>query len=310
MTSQASGLPHAWEIVMGTCSVDGCIRSLSALGWCNTHYQRYKRYGAFEAPDRVAQCGHLVPPHPGPSRRACDECEGPRASRPRQLECPSCSEVFDISPRSGPVPVYCSRRCKDWAAKHPGIALPKARVCKRCGGSISANPRNNYCSLQCGRIARGEILYGPRQQVLCANPDCGAPFLRVWGARQRCCSEKCGKRRWTLQAKAEGRTYHGPWDDRRRESYHRRRALKKAASTGAPVIRSEIGDRDRWKCGLCGAKVNRDLAYPHPMSPSLDHVIPLSKGGAHSPENVQIAHLQCNSEKGNRGGGEQLLLIG
>jgi 5-methylcytosine-specific restriction endonuclease McrA len=145
---------------------------------------------------------------------------------------------------------------------------------------------------------------------VCANPDCSKPFLKVWGAKQRCCSERCGKRRWALQAKGEGRTYREPWSDRRRDAYHRRRALKKATSTGAPVIRDQIGDRDRWKCGICGARVNRDLTYPHPMSPSLDHMVPLSKGGPHSPENVQISHLRCNTAKGDRGGCEQLMLIG
>jgi 5-methylcytosine-specific restriction endonuclease McrA len=46
------------------------------------------------------------------------------------------------------------------------------------------------------------------------------------------------------------------------------------------------------------------------MGPSLDHIEPLSLGGKHVPENVQITHLACNMAKGNRGGGEQLLLIG
>lgn len=36
------------------------------------------------------------------------------------------------------------------------------------------------------------------------------------------------------------------------------------------------------------------------MSPSIDHVIPLSRGGAHAMGNVQSAHLRCNSSKGDK----------
>lgn len=36
------------------------------------------------------------------------------------------------------------------------------------------------------------------------------------------------------------------------------------------------------------------------MSASLDHVVPLSLGGAHTPENTQASHLICNGRKGNR----------
>jgi len=46
------------------------------------------------------------------------------------------------------------------------------------------------------------------------------------------------------------------------------------------------------------------------MSASLDHIFPLSLGGDHVRENVHAAHLRCNISKNNRGGNEQLLLIG
>lgn len=52
------------------------------------------------------------------------------------------------------------------------------------------------------------------------------------------------------------------------------------------------------------------LQYPHPMSPSLDHIEPLSLGGAHDPANVRLAHLKCNNDRSNRGGNEQLMLVG
>lgn len=37
-----------------------------------------------------------------------------------------------------------------------------------------------------------------------------------------------------------------------------------------------------------------------PMSASVDHIVPLSRGGEHSMANVQCAHLSCNSSKGDQ----------
>ena len=36
------------------------------------------------------------------------------------------------------------------------------------------------------------------------------------------------------------------------------------------------------------------------MSVSLDHVVPLSRGGSHTLGNVRCAHLICNIRKGSK----------
>jgi 5-methylcytosine-specific restriction endonuclease McrA len=57
-----------------------------------------------------------------------------------------------------------------------------------------------------------------------------------------------------------------------------------------PVSRREILKRDRHQCQYCGSK--KQL--------TIDHVIPRSKGGKHSWDNVVIACSRCNSCKGDR----------
>lgn len=51
--------------------------------------------------------------------------------------------------------------------------------------------------------------------------------------------------------------------------------------------------RDEGKCGICGLDVPLEEV-------SVDHIIPISKGGEHSYANVQISHLRCNVLKSNR----------
>lgn len=88
-----------------------------------------------------------------------------------------------------------------------------------------------------------------------------------------------------------------------------RRARKRLARVEV-FARREIFERDKWMCHLCRKKVHRKKVSPHPMSPTLDHVIPLADGGEHSRANVRTAHFICNAIKGAGGGDEQLMLIG
>ena len=64
--------------------------------------------------------------------------------------------------------------------------------------------------------------------------------------------------------------------------------------------RIDIYERDGWICQLCKKSVNPKLSFPNPACASLDHVIPLSRGGTHKTSNVQLAHLRCNTSRGNK----------
>ena len=54
-------------------------------------------------------------------------------------------------------------------------------------------------------------------------------------------------------------------------------------------------------CGICGKPVDFSLKYPHPLSPCIDHIIPVSKGGHPSDiDNLQLAHWCCNRQKSDK----------
>ena len=72
--------------------------------------------------------------------------------------------------------------------------------------------------------------------------------------------------------------------DRRREE--RLRAAPRERS-----YRQRIFERDGWICWICGEVVE-------PEDATLDHVVPVSLGGAHTPTNVRLAHGVCNSRRG------------
>jgi 5-methylcytosine-specific restriction endonuclease McrA len=58
---------------------------------------------------------------------------------------------------------------------------------------------------------------------------------------------------------------------------------------GIPLTRRTVFARDNYSCQYCGARAE-----------SIDHVIPRSRGGMHSWDNVVAACRRCNSRKENR----------
>ena len=54
-------------------------------------------------------------------------------------------------------------------------------------------------------------------------------------------------------------------------------------------------------CGICGKPVDKSFKFPHPLSPSIDHIIPVDKGGHPSDmANLQLSHLCCNRFKSDK----------
>ena len=78
------------------------------------------------------------------------------------------------------------------------------------------------------------------------------------------------------------------------------RQARKRANFVEEVEGLVLADRDLWICGLCLEDIDPEVRWPHPESYSIDHIIPLSRGGDHSYANTQSAHLLCNMRKGAR----------
>lgn len=172
---------------------------------------------------------------------------------------------------------------------------PHLLRCKGCGGFFESIRRRAYCAPRC----RPRQPDNPNRE--CERADCTRP-VRAKGL----CANHYNK------AKYSWRELGGNPETRRknlRKKTQRRRALTSDPDAES-IDRDEIGGRDGWRCGLCGKRVDRRLTWPNPRSASLDHIVPLSRGGKHDRQNVQISHLSCNVAKGNRGGGEQLFLVG
>lgn len=77
----------------------------------------------------------------------------------------------------------------------------------------------------------------------------------------------------------------------------RQRCKKYKVPYDSTVRPSLVYLRDKYTCYMCGVKCIKSKEYRIDMA-TIDHVIPLSKGGGHTWDNVRTACMRCNTRKG------------
>ena len=70
----------------------------------------------------------------------------------------------------------------------------------------------------------------------------------------------------------------------------------KRNTTQRDRLRARIA-RSKPACHICGEAIDYTLHYLEPKAFVIDHVVPLTKGGSDTIDNVKAAHRDCNSIK-------------
>ena len=171
------------------------------------------------------------------------------------------------------------------------------RACRHCEADISdKRPQARWCGKKCRWADRPNGGHRTTGTATCA--ECGTTFDTVRGRNTYCGLVCAGRSRILTQDQNETS----------QNSRRRRQRERQARMTGT-YRRRDIFERDGWLCQLCHKPLGKQ-PYPHPQSPSIDHIIPLSQGGMDKRANVQAVHLRCNCAKGAGVCGSQLRLIG
>jgi 5-methylcytosine-specific restriction endonuclease McrA len=161
------------------------------------------------------------------------------------------------------------------------LTVPIVGVCVVCAANFdAARAWSRYCSETC-RTDAHHARNSARRAVIVSRrlvcDECDGAY--EGSSRRRFCSDACATK------------YHRDADRDRRRAVSQGKVSER-------VFRRTVFARDGWTCQLCGRTVDRSVDHPSPLSPSLDHVVPLAAGGSHTYSNVQLAHLGCNIRKG------------
>lgn len=227
--------------------------------------------------------------------------------------CTNCSELIELREpgRQGSQRRICEacRRRRNAAlqrkheVKRKRDRLPygkKSGVCAACGKVVwkGRGSTSSPTCRDCRRDGRGPSFRSAPTWWFCE--ECGE-FFEQSTPRSRFCSRYC--------AYAATRLYADP-RHASRISARKRRA--KHAATWDGVTDEQIWQRDNWTCQLGArclypgqpldqtplSKGTRPSRLKHPLYPTVDHVVPISRGGADTSVNKRAAHLDCNCARG------------
>lgn len=206
-----------------------------------------------------------------------------------------CLRCGTLITSSRPYAKFCSRRCCRIFGHAKRLRERKStNSCKWCGIDIT-NKRSDavYCSDKCRDTAKYAHKGPPPRKPIQPRTDCcgvcGAS-MNGYPKQKKFCSSECYNRAPHVKHRAT-------------VNRHARRA---AGSITLSI--SQLGERDGHLCGLCKKPVDMNLSGSHQMGPTIDHIVPVSRGGTNDELNLQLAHRRCNVAKGNRGA-VQLLLV-
>lgn len=220
-------------------------------------------------------------------------------------ECESEFEWVRAKGVAGRAPEYCSKDCRAKARRVPAASrltpLQRSESARRSVAArwqaMSPEDRSQHSA------ALVNHRYSPQQKAAAAAREAQAATSR--SAPCRYCGEPVGRVNQVRCSKTQCRLAFNA--ERMRTKYSdlvsaqgaRRRMAEKETRTEL-FASVEVYERDNWVCGLCDGEVDQSVKYPDPLSASLDHVVPLSLGGAHTRENTRCSHLVCNMRRGNR----------
>lgn len=95
-----------------------------------------------------------------------------------------------------------------------------------------------------------------------------------------------------------------------RAVWQRQNRLRRAVRARSDRADSrEVFERDGWRCQLCGRRVRLTKGPRAARRAVVDHIVPLSRGGTDTYDNVQAACHACNAAKSARLRGQMRLAL-
>lgn len=155
--------------------------------------------------------------------------------------------------------------------------------CKACIEKAKEEKRNEIIKRKAEREKRKKEIDNEREIKkfkICA--ECGERFIS--SNRRTCCKDEC---------------------DKRRKNRRKDKRIYKNGKADISITLTKLIKRDNNKCHICNGECNiNDFVVREDNTfiagnryPSIDHVIPIARGGVHEWDNVKLAHRYCNSIK-------------
>ena len=222
--------------------------------------------------------------------------------------CLQCGAPITTLTSKGKIRKYCSDEC---IKAHRGENAYKYTICQYCGKSFkeTRDKPNLYCSRQClNKALKSFELYKVKDRpkeydgidhhkaLLDEYTELikKAEQIRIRLEREKVC-KNCGT---IFIAKSKKGTYCSEICARKADTTRRDKRITRNGKADSSITLTKLYMRDLGTCQICGKALDFDRDYNDDEYPSIDHIQPLSKGGLHQWDNVQLACRKCNTLKG------------
>ena len=192
-------------------------------------------------------------------------------------------------PKLGPKVHKCPKCGKrQWGKSVCADCKTHLRKCVQCNKQFKAtNKSAKVCSSECkrerDRLSSAEYKKQNPYVVDSGYFECAGCKRKAFAPTRR------SQRKWCSLCIPKGN--------------HRHRARLYGCEYDDTVSLKALLIRDNNKCQLCGCKVYRTKEWKANQA-TIEHIIPMSKGGGHTWQNVQLACQSCNSTKSNKTNGQ------
>ncbi|MBO7726942.1 MAG: HNH endonuclease [Oscillospiraceae bacterium] len=189
-------------------------------------------------------------------------------------------------------------------------------ICELCGAEyLKKNGKSKYCSDACKKAARKETLAKWREENKDyqknwreAHPEYAAEWVKNHRSYGRDRSRKIrGSKEHNRKCVVCGKEFstyiqHKHTCCDKCKCSHKLKRIPKDQIVDTDITVKALYERDGGICYLCGKPcdfndIDKERHAIGSNYPTVDHVIPVTRGGMHSWDNVKLAHLSCNSAK-------------
>ena len=208
--------------------------------------------------------------------------------------CLLCGVALDQVNKAGNPKKYCSKKHAD---KYKDSLKPKApkskKSCQWCSEEFeTARQKEKFCQSSCRVAFQNKQRSDATKAKHIANPrrfdfDCSR-------CGQLVTTDICIRKTYGVRFCRNCSLVN------RRESYRLKTAKRQKIVNPIRISADVLIERDGNVCHICLTEIDLSLARNNRFGATIDHVIPVSKGGADTLENMKLAHWICNIKKGNR----------
>lgn len=208
------------------------------------------------------------------------------------MHCNGCGWLIAGDPVSDWLGNFCNADCQALRHRRNKKKEPVEKVCSVCSTKFfSSRDSQHLCSKDCGVIANRL-----RSRETWLREKASQPETKSWLCKW--CNEDIVVP-WSYTG---NRVYH---DKCRAQANRHKNRVKSVRRQNARVEPGridvfDIAARDGYICHICNETVDMTVPRTSRFGATLDHVYPLSLGGADSASNVKLAHWICNVKKSNK----------